>query len=146
MARRLYGAAQCLEYLVSKLCPAPCLDVELENLLSERYPQPLRFLLDTGFEGCLMVTSEVYEFFKVGELPKGAWRRYRTLSGEVVMRVSHATALVGGKRLHVFVESPVFGVGKILAGREFINKLVIILDGLRRKCCLAEEVLRDELS
>jgi len=92
--------------------------------------------VDTGFEGSIMLKSNNYSFFQVGELPREYWRTYRTLAGVVVMRVSRAIVEVNGQRFETYVETPLFGQGKNIVGREFINKLVLILDGPRRLCCL----------
>jgi len=135
MARRIYEARTCLNYRESILSPYPILGLKLFNVMLKPFGY-IEFHIDTGFEGSIMLKSSNYSFFQVGELPREYWRTYRTLAGVVVMRVSRAIVEVNGRRFETYVETPLFGQGKNIVGREFINKLVLILDGPRRLCCL----------
>ncbi len=135
MARRIYRAKNCIKYRESTLSPYPVLRVKLYNVMFESYGE-LELQIDTGFEGSILLRAEDYEFFQVGELPRDYWRTYRTLSGNIIMRVARALMEVNGRRYEVYVESPLYGGGKNLIGREVINNLVLVLDGPKNECCL----------
>jgi len=122
----------------------PTLRVRLFNLAGEEFGV-VELGVDTGFEGSILLEREAYEFFAVGELPREAWRRYRTLAGPLPVRTSRAIAELGGERVEVLVETPLYGGGKRLAGRELLNMIALVLDGPRREACVAhaEEGTRD---
>ncbi|MHC1636993.1 MAG: pepsin/retropepsin-like aspartic protease family protein [Candidatus Nezhaarchaeales archaeon] len=134
---RLYRTEDCLKYKTSTLSDYPALKVRLYNMMLEEFPEELEIPVDTGFEGSLMLTASNYEFFKVGELPQSCWRSYRTLTGIIIMKVARAIAKIGDKELEIYVEAPHMGVGKRLIGRELLNKLILVLDGPARKCCIS---------
>jgi len=107
-------------------------------VVGEKATESLRIPMDTGYEGSIMLTSELYQAFQIAELPRALWRTYRTLTGTITMRVARAVIEINGMRLESFVEAPLFGKGKLLAGRELLNKLIIIMDGRRRQACLGK--------
>ena len=135
MVGRVYRVKKCLSYETGVLSGYPVLEVKLYNLRMEEFPQTLKIPVDTGFEGSIMLLDEDYEFFIIGELPREAWRTYRTLVGPVTMRVARGFAEIDGRMFETFIESPLAGKGKRLLGREFLNKLVIVLDGPKELCC-----------
>ena len=135
MVGRVYRVEKCLSYEPSLLSSYPVLEVTLYNLRMEKFDESLKIPIDTGFEGSLMLLSEDYEFFQIGELPREAWRIYKTLVGPITMRVSRGFMEIDGRLVEVFIEAPLAGRGKRLIGRELINKLVIVLDGPRSECC-----------
>ena len=137
MVGRFYFPVSCFGYARGVVHEYPTLRVKLFNLAGEELEVELG--VDTGFEGSILLDREAYEFFAVGELPREAWRRYRTLAGPLPMRTARAIAELGGRRFEVFVETPLYGGGKRLAGRELLNALIIVLDGLRREACVARE-------
>jgi len=132
---RVYIPVSCFSYAKGALYEYPTLQVKLFNLLGEELE--LELCIDTGFEGSILLEREAYEFFAVGELPREAWRRYRTLAGYIPMRTARAFAELSGRRMEVFVETPLYGGGKRLAGRELLNAIVLVLDGPRREACVA---------
>jgi len=95
--------------------------------------------IDTGYEGSIMLPPELYEFFSMAELPRTLWRIYRTLTGTVITRVARVRARVAETELEALVESPLYGRGKLLLGREVLSRLVVVMDGTRRQACLCEE-------
>ena len=115
--------------------PKPVLKVKLFNLAGEEYG-PVKLQVDTGFEGSILLPNDVYEFFKIAELPQPAWRIYTTLTGTITMRAARAIAEVTGRRFEVIVETLLYGGWVALAGREFLSKLRLLLDGPARKLCL----------
>ncbi|HDM27042.1 MAG TPA: hypothetical protein ENG27_01850 [Candidatus Bathyarchaeota archaeon] len=135
---RLYRASSCLKYRESLLSPAPVLRLKFYNVLGEEFPEEFEAPLDTGFEGSIMVTARDYEFFAVGELPRDYWRRYKTITGTIIMRVARAVVVASNKRIETYIEAPVFGIGKRLIGREFLKELVVILDGPDSSCCVGK--------
>jgi len=137
MVGRVYRVKKCLSYEAGVLSSYPILEVKLYNLRMEEFPQVLKIPIDTGFEGSIMLLDEDYEFFMIGELPREAWRTYRTLVGPITMRVARGFVEINGEILETFVESPLAGRGKRLLGREFLNKLTVVLDGPDSLCCTA---------
>jgi len=135
---RLYRAERCMNYKKGVLTEYPVLKLRLYNVLGMEFPEEIEAPVDTGYEGSLMLNSEDYEFFSIGELPRDYWRTYSTLAGSVVMRVARAIATIDKKKLEVYVETPYFGGGKRLIGREVLNKLRLILDGPNTQCCIAK--------
>jgi len=82
-------------------------------------------------------SCEIYEFFMVSELPRSAWRTYRTLVGPIPMRTARAIAVIGDVKHEVFVETPLYEGGKRLAGRELLNRFILVLDGPLKSACVA---------
>lgn len=138
MAGREPGAPlACWSYQRGIRLPYPVLRLRLYNAALEEYGE-IPFQVDTGYEGPLMLPRSEYEFFMIGELPRSLWRRYRTLTDTVTMRVARAVAEVAGARMEVYIESPLHGGGKRLAGREVLNRLRVLLDGPAGRLCLLE--------
>ncbi len=140
MARGQHGEGsveltRCEGYEPGLRVPKPVVTVRLYTLAGEEVG-PVRLQVDTGFEGSILLPSELYERFMIAELPTSMWRRYITLTGTVTMRVARAIAEVDGVKLEVFVETPLYGGWRGLAGRELLNKLLLVLDGPRARLCL----------
>ena len=136
MVGRLYRALSCVEYLEGKRHPVPALKLTLYNVIGERILEDLRVPMDTGYEGSIMLTGELYQAFQIAELPRTLWRSYRTLTGAITMRMARGIVEIDDMRFECFVESPLFGKGKILVGRELLNKLTIIMDGRTKQSCI----------
>ena len=136
MAGRIYRVSECIRYEKSILSDKPVLKVKLFNMRLEEYPSELKLTIDTGFEGSIMVTNDIYEFFEVGELPRRFWRTYRTLAGPLTMKIDKALIQVKDIKFETYVETPLIGNGKMLVGRELLNKIVIVLDNPRKETCL----------
>lgn len=135
MVGRLYKSVRCWKYRDSPI-PHPVIKCVLFNLRGEQMG-PVDIPIDTGFSGSLLVPQMVFEHFKMAELPPRYRRTYSTMTGELVMRVARGFMLVDSVEMEVFVETPLFGAGKLLVGREVLNKLTLTLDGSRRECCLS---------
>jgi len=101
---RFYVPVSCFGYARGAVHGYPVLRVKLFSLAGEELEVELG--VDTGFEGSILLDRETYEFFAVGELPREAWRRYRTLAGPLPMRTARAVAELGGRRFEVLVETP----------------------------------------
>lgn len=141
MAGRVYIPLNCSGFAKGVLHEHPALRLRLFNLAGDEFGE-VELRIDTGFEGSVMLERDAYEFFAVGELPREAWRLYRTLAGPLPMRVARAFAELGDRRVEVFVETPLYGGGKRLVGRELLNSLVLVLDGPARTACLARAEAR----
>ena len=126
-----------MKYKRGTLADYPILELKLLNILGEEFPRDLKLPVDIGYEGSIMLTSDDYEFFSIGELPREYWRTYSTLTGYVLMRVARALAVIGDMKLEVYVETPYFGFEKRLVGRELLNRFIVILDGPRKLICIA---------
>lgn len=138
MVGRIYRALNCIEYLKGKKHPAPALKLTIYNVIGERIIENLKAPIDTGYEGSVMLTAELYQAFQIAELPRSLWRNYRTLTGTITMRMARAIIEINDMKFECLVESPLFGKGKLLIGRELLNRLTIILDGERKQLCIGE--------
>lgn len=136
MVGRIYKPMKCWNY-ISDYSPYPILNCKIQNLVGFEYG-PIDIPIDTGYSGSILVPSSIYDNFKVAELPPKYWRKYITLSGELTMRVSRGYVIIDGIKMEANVESPLYGYGKFLIGRQILNKLIIILDGLSRGSCLSQ--------
>ena len=134
MAWRIH---ECIGYEESLRELKPVIKVKLFNLAGEEFGVT-RLQVDTGFKGSILLPSDAYEFFRIAELPQSAWKPYTTLTGTITMRAARAIAEVAGHRFEVIVESPLYGGWVSLAGREFLAKLKILLDGPRKRLCLLD--------
>jgi predicted aspartyl protease len=129
------GPVACWGYQPGVRQPYPVLRVRLYNAALEEYGEiPLQ--VDTGYEGPIMLPRGEYEFFMIGELPRSLWRVYKTLTDTVTMRVARAVVEVAGRRLETYIESPLYGGGKRLVGRELLNRLTLLLDGPKSVLCM----------
>jgi predicted aspartyl protease len=127
--------AACWPYQRGIRLPYPVIRLRLYNAALEEYGEiPLQ--VDTGYEGPVMMPRGEYEFFQIGELPRSLWRSYRTLTDTVTMRTARAVAEVAGRRLEVYIESPLYGGGRRLVGREVLNQLCLLLDGPSLEACI----------
>ena len=129
---------ECWPYRPGIREPYPVLHLRLLNAALEDYGV-VEVQVDTGYEGPIMLPRSDYEFFMAGELPRSLWRTYRSLTGVVTMRVAHALVEIGGRQLETYVESPLYGGGKRLVGRELLNKLVTLLNGPQERACILED-------
>lgn len=86
-------------------------------------------VLDTGFDGSMMLAAEAYHRLglELRERPEDLFPVYRTLSGTIVFRRSHATARLAGKDLDVEVVTPISGAGKNLVGRRVLHEFTTLL-------------------
>jgi len=101
------------------------------------------FRLDTGYPGQLLISTDLYE--KLGlhlaELPEKEFGVYRTASGLVEVKRSQALVTIPdlGIDMEVIVETPrriLFE--RNLVGRELINRLKLLLDGVKGEDCIIE--------
>lgn len=138
MVGRLYRTLSCTKYLEGKRHPAPALKLTLYNVIGDKIFEDLQIPIDTGYEGSIMLTTELYQAFQIAELPRTLWRNYRTLTNVITMRMARAIIEIDGMKSECFVESPLFGRGKLLIGRELLNRLTIIMDGEIKQLCLGK--------
>jgi len=101
------------------------------------------FRLDTGYPGQLLISTDLYEELGLylAELPEKEFGVYRTASGLVEMKRSRALVTIPG--LGVDVEALVETPRRILfkrnlVGRGLINKLRLLLDGVKGEACVIE--------
>jgi clan AA aspartic protease len=138
MVGRIYRTIDCTEHLESKRNPVPAIQISLYNIHGEKILNNVEAPVDAGYEGSIMLTSELYNNFLIAELPRRLWRDYRTLTGTVTMRVARAVVEINGVKFNTFIGSPLFWVGKLLVGREVLSKLAIVIDCSRKETCLVE--------
>lgn len=90
MVGRLYGVINCIDYMEGKKHPAPALEISIYNVAGEKVLEKIKVPIDTGYEGSIMFSSDLYQHFLTAELPRRLWRTYKTLTGIVTMRVARA--------------------------------------------------------
>jgi len=130
---------RCWRYLDAEP-PIPSIRVEVHGV---KESVESAFRLDTGYPGQLLISTDLYE--KLGlhlaELPEKEFGVYRTASGLVEMKRSQARITVPdlGIDMEVIVETPrriLFE--RNLVGRELINRLKLLLDGVKEEDCIIE--------
>ena len=134
MAGRLFGTVGC--YPHDGAANQPRLKIRLFNVARERWPEDLLTPIDTGFSGAVMLPSNSYDFFIIGELPKKLWKDYRTMTGPLQMRVARAFLETEQTSIETLVETPLVGTGKLLIGRAILNDLAVLLDGSAKLTCV----------
>lgn len=139
MAGRLFRALDC--YAHDDSTNQPRVRILLYNAAKEQWPYgDVLAPVDTGFSGAVMLPREHYEFFLLGELPQRFWKHYDTMTGTLRMRLARAFITTGKTKTpeQTFVESPLFGPGKLLLGRMMLSKRSLLLDGPGRASCFVE--------
>ena len=130
---------KCWRYLEAEP-PIPSIRVEVHGV---KESVESAFRLDTGYPGQLLISTDLYE--KLGlhlaELPEKEFGVYRTASGLVEMKRSQAKIIVPdlGIDMEVIAETPrriLFE--RNLVGRELINRLKLLLDGIKAEDCIIE--------
>jgi len=91
--------------------------------------------IDTGFGGFLLTPSDLYLRLSELELPREYFPTYLTLAGPIVMRKAKVRMRVFGKDLDSFIETPVTGFGRLLAGRRILNSLSLAILGPDLQTC-----------
>ncbi len=96
----------------------------------------LESVVDTGFDGSLMVTAELYRRLglELRERPEELYPVYRTFSGTSVFRRSYGVARLVGKDMEVEVIAPLHGGGKNLLGRRVLNGFTTVLHRAEAAC------------
>jgi len=62
---------------------------------------------------------------------------YKSLIGPIPMRTVKALVSIEPNiKIETYIETPLLGFGKLLAGIELINNLTMILDGPRKRLCI----------
>ena len=118
-------------------------EASLRNSLSEeRFPETgtTVFKLDTGFNGPVMVTGDIFELlhFSNIEVPEDLRPSYATLAGPIVMRSAPAEVEIGRRKVETDILTPLTGAGRMLVGFQVIRQFDIAL--LRDRACLIKVV------
>lgn len=134
MVLEFFGAIECTEY-VGHEPRMPSLELEVKEPLAGR-KRRLIAPIDTGFAGYLLVPKLLYGELGTMELPREDFGVYTTMAGPIILRRAEVEIAVGKRRkLDSFIETPIQGNGKILAGRRIISELDLALLGGRAMCC-----------
>lgn len=131
MARREFVALKCYEG------SRPTMRLKVYNLLGREFE--ISFLIDTGFDGPLMLDNSSYEKFKAGELPEEEWFRYRTLNGYLVMKTARAFLEINGSRLETYVMTPRDFEGKNLVGLHVLRRMSLAINKGSETCVITEK-------
>lgn len=114
----------------------PTIELEIYNVLLEQLKK--EFIIDTGFDGSILVDNETYKFFKTGEVPEEYWYRYKTLNGVIIMRTAKAFVKLFNDMVEVDVITPRDFGGKNLVGLKLLNMLRLFIDGVKKTTCIVE--------
>jgi clan AA aspartic protease len=115
--------------------------VVLSNVITGRSVS-IAAVIDTGFDGSIMVDSETYGSLQLelSEKPEGQFPAYRTFSGTVLFKSSLSRAKIAGRDVLTEVIAPVHGRGKCLLGREILKQFATLLLRAERSCLGDAEV------
>jgi predicted aspartyl protease len=138
MVVELYRTRDCNIYNNSVKPNRPTLTVVAETFLT-RTRVPLEAVIDTGFSGYLLLPQEKYSELSESELLSDYFLTYNTILGPVQLKRSPVVQEIAGKRMSSFVETPVVGAGKTLAGRRILAELRIALLGPEARACILDE-------
>jgi len=114
------------------------IEASLLNPLSDRrFPEVGRavFKVDTGFNGPLMVTNDVFELLRLPdiEVPDDLRPTYATLAGPLTMRSAPALLEIAGRRIEIDVLTPRNAASRLLVGFQILRRLDLAL--LRDRTC-----------
>ena len=132
----LLGIIRCVEH-VKLDPPIPAVGLEVREALfgrTRKFTAPL----DTGFAGYLMLPDEDYSALSTAEVPREEFGLYSTMAGPVPVRRARVHLGVGGSEFESFIETPVYGGGKLLVGRRVLNMVDVALMGQDARACLVE--------
>ena len=129
----LYRTIECINYENSK----PVLDVSIFNRKSGWVK--FKLYIDTGYSGFILLPTKVYNEIHEIELPKSEFPIYETIIGEVIMRRSFALIKIFDMEFEGFIETPLYGGGKYLAGRKLLSRIRIAMLGPENKLCNIRE-------
>ena len=134
MVLELFGTIDCQKY-VGPEPRMPGLEVEVREPVSGRRRSFIA-PIDTGFGGYLLVPKLLYAELGTMELPEEDFGSYSTMTGPIILRRAAVEIEIGkGRKLDSFIETPMQGNGKILAGRRIISELELALLGGKMMCC-----------
>ena len=138
MVLELYRTRDCITYDNSVKPNRPTLKAVAETLLT-RTRVPLEAAIDTGFSGYLLLPQDKYAELSESELLSDYFLTYNTILGPVQLKRSPVILEISGNRVPSFVETPVVGAGKTLAGRRILAGLRIALLGPEAEACILDE-------
>ncbi|MEX2725018.1 MAG: hypothetical protein Q6367_014090 [Candidatus Freyarchaeota archaeon] len=125
--------------------PAPYIEIVVYNLdRSLKYPVEgtLSAMVDTGFDGYLIIPFNIFQELRLDqyEVPPDLIETTETFSGEIIkLRTSLALVEIKGlleKQVEIDTHE---NCQEPLLGRLFLENLVTILDGLKRKTTVSTQ-------
>ncbi len=98
------------------------------------------FKVDTGFNGPIIVTRDIFESLRLPEVEVPDDRRpnYATLGGGMTMRSAPAILEVDGKQFETDIFTPLMGLSRLLIGFQILKQLNVALLG--KKACFAKHI------
>ncbi len=133
----LYRARDCVAYDQSAKPGRPILKINIETPFSRQRVE-LEAPIDTGFPGYLLLPEESYARLSESELPSNYFLTYSTIQGTVQLRRARVFLEIFEEKTSGFIETPITGSGKLLAGRRVLSKLRLALLGPETKTCLLD--------
>jgi len=112
----------------------------LNPLNDQRFPEAGKaiFKVDTGFNGPMMVTNDIFELLCLSdiEVPDDMRPSYKTLAGAVTMRSAPAVLEVDGRQIETDIFTAFTGPTRMLVGFQVLRQLNMGL--LRNRVCFLE--------
>ena len=141
MVFEFFGLVDRHEYIGSEP-RIPGLEVEVREPVSggkRKFIAPV----DTGFAGHLLVPIQTYADLATMELPQEDFGSYSTMAGPITLRRAEVELEIEkGRIFNSFIETPLQGEGKLLAGRRILAQLKLALLGEEMMCCQLKQVRR----
>jgi len=115
--------------MISPLVGAPFLEISIENPFNGKiYPEDGKVLavMDTGYEGFLMLPEDVFEFLGFDELDLEERRLLLPNGNFITSRGTYGIVRVGDFKCEGFIETS--NVDELILGVEFLSNFRITLD------------------
>ena len=116
----------------------------LNPLHDQRFPERGRaiFKVDTGFNGPMMVTNDIFELLRLSdiEVPEDMRPSYMTLAGALTMRSAPGVLEIAGKRIETDILTTFAAPSRMLLGFQVLKQLNLAL--LRNRTCFLEVAQR----
>lgn len=113
-------------------------------LRDQRFPERGRavFKVDTGFNGPMMVTNDIFELLRLSdiEVPEDTRPSYMTLAGALTMRSAPAVLEIADKQIETDILTTFAAPSRMLVGFQVIRQLNVAL--LRNRACFLAAVRR----
>ena len=118
----------------------PIYEIELNLFLiakGEWHSKPLKFIVDTGFDGDILIAEDVFESlgFYMFEEDRDEWEVGETIAGEyLTLRSSHTEIQIENLSFHIRVETFPNNT-ESLVGRGLLNRLLSQINGFENEFC-----------
>ena len=130
------------DYVVSG-SSEPLIIIKLQLKLPGKanWSQEIELLVDTGFDGEILLTGEMYTLAGYINIsfPEDQWSKAQSITGDLIkLRRCHTLALIDEREFDVIIESH-SSIQENVIGRGFLNRFTSLLEGKKSKWTLKEE-------